>query len=100
MVQFANVQTFFVEKVFDCIKFKATFKFLFNVFGFSMPFSWELQLALYILSYFPSMKNLNGLNDLNNLNNLSDLNDLNSLIFQKNYWAWCFYQLWHQNDLF
>ena len=58
--------------------------FFFNIFGFFMIFWWEWQLALYILSYFPGIKNLNGLNDLNSLNNLSDLNDLNSLISSKN----------------
>ena len=47
-----------------------------------MPFWWEWQLALYILSDFPGIKNLNGLNDLNSLNSLSGLNDLNSLISQ------------------
>ena len=40
-----------------------------------MLFWWERQLSLYILSDFPSIKNLNGLNDLNSLNNLSGLND-------------------------
>ena len=39
-----------------------------------MPFWWEWQLALYILSDFPGIKNLNDLNSLNNLNNLSGLN--------------------------
>ena len=56
----------------------------FNIFGYFMPFCWEWQLALYILSDFPSIKNLNGLNDLNSLNNLSGLNELNSLISSKN----------------
>jgi len=32
-----------------------------NVFGFFMPFWWEWQLALYILSDFPGIKNLNDL---------------------------------------
>ena len=45
-----------------------------------MPFWWEWQLALYILSDFPGIKNLSGLNDLNNL---SGLNDLHSLISSK-----------------
>ena len=49
-----------------------------------MPFWLEWQLALYILSYFPGIKNLNILNDLNSLNNFSDLNDLHSLISLKN----------------
>ena len=49
-----------------------------------MLFWWERQLSLYILSDFPSIKNLNGLNDLNSLNNLSSLNDLYSLISSKN----------------
>ena len=81
MVQFANVQTFFLEKNFEC---KATFNFFFNICGFFMPFWWEWQLALYILSDFPGIKNLNGLIDLNSLNNLSGLNDLYSLISSKN----------------
>jgi hypothetical protein len=46
-----------------------------------MPFWWEWQLALYVLSDFPGIKNLNGHSDLNNL---SGLNDLNSLILSKN----------------
>ena len=41
------------------------------------------QLALYILSDFPSIRNLNGLNDLNSLNNLSGLNDLSASFHQK-----------------
>ena len=48
-----------------------------------MPFWWEWQLALYMLSDFPGTKNLSGLNDLNSLNNLSGLNDLHSLISSK-----------------
>ena len=48
-----------------------------------MAFWWERQLALYILSDFPGIKNPNGLNDLNSLNNLSGRNDLNSLISSK-----------------
>ena len=59
-------------------------KIVFNIFGFFMPFWWEWQLALYILSDFPGIKNLNGLNDLNSLNNLSGFNDLYSLISSKN----------------
>ena len=58
--------------------------FFFNVFGFFMPFWWQWQLTLLILSDFFSIKNLNGLNDLNSLNNLSCLIDLNSLISPKN----------------
>ena len=49
-----------------------------------MPFWWEWQLALYMLSDFPGSKNLSGLNDLNSLNNLSGLNDLYSLISSEN----------------
>ena len=49
-----------------------------------MPFWWEWQLALYILSDFPGIQNLSGLNDLHGLNNLSGLNDLHSLILSKN----------------
>ena len=61
-----------------------------------MPFWWEWQLALYILSDFSGIKNLNGLNDLNSLNNLSGLNDLYSLIswktfnLKKNMYFWWF----------
>ena len=55
--------------------------FFFNIFGFFMPFWWEWQLALKVLSHFAGIKNLNGLNDLNSLSNL---NDLNSLILSKN----------------
>ena len=51
-----------------------------------MPFWQEWQLALYLLSDFLGIKNLNGLNDLNSFNNLSDLNDLNSLISSKNFY--------------
>ena len=39
--------------------------FFFNSFGFFIPFWWKCQLAFYILSDFPGIKNLNGLNDLN-----------------------------------
>ena len=49
-----------------------------------MSYWWEWQLALYILSDFPAIKNLNGLNDLNSLSNLSGFNDLYSLISLKN----------------
>ena len=83
----SNLQTcklFLGEKDFECTKCKANFKFFFNIFGFFMPFWWEWQLALYILSNFPGFKNLNGLNDLTSLNNISGLNDLNSLISSKN----------------
>ena len=55
--------------------------FFFNISGFFMPFWWEWQLLLYILSDFPGIKNLNG---LNGLNNLRGLNDLYSLISSKN----------------
>ena len=49
-----------------------------------MPFWWEWQLALYILSDFLGIKNLGGLSDLYSLNNLSGLNYLYSLISSKN----------------
>ena len=68
-----------------CTKCEATFKI--NIFGLFMPFWQEWQLALYLLSDFFGIKNLNGLNglnDLNSLNNLSGLNDLYSLISSKN----------------
>ena len=57
--------------------------FFFNIFGVFMPFWWEWQLVLYILSDFPGIKNLNSLDDLNSLNNLNGLDDLNSLISSK-----------------
>ena len=46
----------------------------------SLAFKNEKQLALYILSDFPGIRNLADLNDLNSLNNLDGLNDLFSLI--------------------
>ena len=54
--------------------------FFFNIFSLFMHFWWEWQLALYISSDFPGIKNLSGLNNLNSLNNLSGLNDAYSLI--------------------
>ena len=82
---YVKIQNHFLLKQFECTKCKATFKkIVFNIFGFFMPFWWEWQLALCILSDFTGIKNLNGLNDLNSLNNLSGLNDLNSLISSKN----------------
>ena len=75
---------FFGKKSLNVQNVKQLSNFFFNVFGFFMPFWWEWQLALYILSDFPGIKNLNGLNDLNSLNNLSGLNDLYSLISSKN----------------
>ena len=74
----------FAKKSLNVTNVKLLSNFFFNVFGFFMPFWWEWQLALYILSDFPGIKNLNGLNDLNSLNNLSGLNDLYSLISSKN----------------
>ena len=79
-----KMQNLFWLKQFECIKCKAIFKYFFQDFWLFMPFWWEWQLALYILSDLPGIKNLNGLNDLNSLNNLSNLNDLNSLILSKN----------------
>ena len=49
----------------------------------SLAFKNEKQLALYILSDFPGIRNLNSLNDLNSLDNLGGLNDLFSLISSK-----------------
>ena len=74
----------FAKKSINVTNVKLLSKFFFDVFGFFMHFWWKWQLALYILSYFPGIKNLNGPNDLNSLNNLIDLNDLNSLISSKN----------------
>ena len=50
-----------------------------------MPFYWEWQLELCLLSDFPGIRSLSHLNDLNSLNKLSGLNDLYSLISSKNY---------------
>ena len=47
-----------------------------------MPFWWEWQFALHILSHFPGINDLTGLNDLNNL---SDLNELMILILSKTF---------------
>jgi hypothetical protein len=55
--------------------------------------------ALYILSYFPAIRNLRNLNDLNSLNNLSGPNDLNSLISSKNVLSLMFSSILDQNDL-
>ena len=75
---------FFGKKILNVPNVKLISTFFLNIFGFFMPFWWEWQLALYILSNFPGFKNLNGLNDLTSLNNISGLNDLNSLISSKN----------------
>ena len=83
----SNLQTckpFFGEKILNVTNVKLLSKICFDIFGFFMPFWWEWQLALYILSDFPGIKDLNGLNDLNSLNNLGSLNELNSLISSKN----------------
>ena len=70
------MQKIFKKQNFEHIRCKAILKKKFNNFGFFMPFLWEWQLALYILSDLPGIKNLNGLNDLNSLTNVSGLNDL------------------------
>ena len=83
----SNLQTcklFFWKKSLNVSNVMLLSKKKINIFGFFMPFWWEWQLELYILSYFPGIKNLNGLKDLSSLNNLSDLNDLNSHISSKN----------------
>jgi hypothetical protein len=72
---------FFGKKTLNVPNVKLLSNFFFNIFGFFMPFWWEWQLALYMLSDFPGIKNLSGLNDLNSL---SGLNDLYSLISSKN----------------
>ena len=79
-----NSKSFFCKNSLNVQNVKPFSNFFFNIFGFFMPFWWEWQLALYILSDFPGIKNLNGLNDLNSLNNLRGLNDLYSLISSKN----------------
>ena len=78
-----NAKSFFGKNSLNVSNVKLFSKTI-NVFGFFMPFWWEWQLALYILSDFPGIKNLNGLNDLNSLNNLIGFNDLYSLISSKN----------------
>ena len=44
----------------------------------------QKQHVLYILSYFPDIRNLSSLNDLNSFNNLGGLNDFYSLNSSKN----------------
>ena len=70
----------FAKKILNVPNVKLLSKIVFSIFGFFVPFWWEWQFALYILSDLPCINNLSGLNDLNSLNNLSDLNDLYSLI--------------------
>ena len=90
---------FFGKNSLNVSNVKLFSNFLFNVFGFFMPFWLQWQLALYILSNFSGTKNLNGLNELNSLNNLSDLKDLYSLISSKNlsseekyiFWMVCYF---------
>jgi hypothetical protein len=77
----------FGKKILNVPNVKLLSKFFFNNFGFFKPFWWEWQLALYILSDFPGIKNLSGLNDLNSFNNLSGLNDLYSLISSKHLYS-------------
>ena len=52
---------------FECTKCKAVFNSFFNIFSFFMHFFWEWHLALYILSDFPSIRNLSRLKNLKNL---------------------------------
>ena len=74
-------------------------KFFFNIFGFFMPYWWQWQLAIYILSVFPTIRNLSSLNDLYSLNDLSGLNGLNSLISSKHLLSMMLPLTWQQNDL-
>ena len=53
-----------------------------------MPFWWEWQLALYILSDFPGIKNLNGRNDLSGLNDLYSLISSKIFTLKKNIYFW------------
>jgi hypothetical protein len=78
-----NAKSFLCKNSLNVSNEKLFSKTFFNVFGFFMPFWWEWQLAFYISSDFPGIKNLNSLNDLNSLNNFSGLNDLYSLISSK-----------------
>ena len=73
-------------------------KFFFNIFGFFMPYWWQWQLAIYILSVFPTIRNLSSLNDLYSLNDLSGLNGLNSLISSKHLLRMILPWTWQQND--
>ena len=74
-------------------------KFFFNIFGFFMPYWWQWQLAIYMLSVFPTIRNLSSLNDLYSLNDLSGLNGLNSLISSKNLLSMMLTLIWQQNNL-
>ena len=79
-----NAKSFFGKNSLNVSNVKLFSKIYFQHFWLFYAFWWEWQLAYYILSDFPGIKNLNGLNDLNSLNNLSGLNDLYSLILSKN----------------
>ena len=78
-------KNFFWKKEFECTKCKATFNFFFNIFGFFMPFWWEWELVLYILSDFPGTKNLCSLIDLSSLGNLIGLTSLTRPISSKKF---------------
>ena len=95
---YVKIQIFFCKKEFECTKCKATFKFFFNIFGFFMPYWWQWQLAIYMLSVFPTIRNLSSLNDLYSLNDLSGLNGLNSLISSKHLLRMILPWTWQQND--
>ena len=84
---YENEKSFFCKNSLNVPNVKLFSILFFNVFSFFMHFCWEWDLLLYILSDFPGLRYL------------SNLNDLYSLISTKNYWAWCFHQPWHQNDL-
>ena len=59
-----NAKSFFGRDSLNVSSVKLHSNFFFNFFGFFIPFRWEWQLALYILSDFLGIKKINGLNDL------------------------------------
>ena len=64
------------KKEFECTYYKEVFQFFFQCFWLVYAFYGKWQLALFILSGFPGIRNLSGFNELNSLNNLSDLYSL------------------------
>ena len=87
-----NAKSCFGKNSLNVSNVKLFFFFFFNVFGFFMPFWWEWQLALYILSDFPGIKILNGLYGHNSLNNLNSLISSKKTLFKrkKNVYFWWF----------
>ena len=79
-----NTKSFFGKNSLNVSNVKLFSKIYFQYFWLFYAFLVIRHLALYILSDFLGIKNLNGLNELNSLNNLSGLNNLYSLISSKN----------------